>query len=289
MSRDACPCDIDELRTLFLFEKLDDEQLEWLCEHGHIEWFEPGWIAREGEPATLLLRPARGLDRAVAPGRRRRRRDQPHRAARRLRRRVVGLSRRPRRRRPTRARPARSTRVPHVRARRATTSPTLMRNWFPMPLHLLEGLFFGQQNNQRRRRAARAAARPRFAVGRAHPRAEQPGRRGGARDVLAARAGRGHAAEAELIAGGAWDRSQLETLIEAAGARGRAGRQGAGAQPARGVRPRGRADRLVRRPRHRRAATTSRRPSSRPGSTSAGSTRSPRTSTTTCSRAPCAG
>jgi len=27
------PCDIAELRTLFLFEKLDDEQLQWLCEH----------------------------------------------------------------------------------------------------------------------------------------------------------------------------------------------------------------------------------------------------------------
>mgnify|MGYP003693647583 CR=1 FL=1 len=25
------PCDIDELRTLFLFEKLSEEQLLWLC------------------------------------------------------------------------------------------------------------------------------------------------------------------------------------------------------------------------------------------------------------------
>ena len=25
------PCDIDELRSLFLFEKLTSEQLEWLC------------------------------------------------------------------------------------------------------------------------------------------------------------------------------------------------------------------------------------------------------------------
>ena len=33
-------CDIDELRTLFLFEKLDDELLGWLCDHGHVETIE---------------------------------------------------------------------------------------------------------------------------------------------------------------------------------------------------------------------------------------------------------
>ena len=62
------PCDIDELRTLFLFEKLTDEQLDWLCEHGHVELLEPGPVYREGEPgrpastscsrATLALSPA---------------------------------------------------------------------------------------------------------------------------------------------------------------------------------------------------------------------------------------
>ena len=31
------PCDPEELRTLFLFEKLSDEQLEWLCVEGHVE------------------------------------------------------------------------------------------------------------------------------------------------------------------------------------------------------------------------------------------------------------
>src|ERR1051325_10560012 len=47
-------CDVDELRTLFLFEKLTDEQLRWLCERGHIELHEPGFVIREGEPATCL-------------------------------------------------------------------------------------------------------------------------------------------------------------------------------------------------------------------------------------------
>ena len=51
-------CLPDELRTLFLFEALTDEQLETLCDNGHIAAFEPGPICIEGEPGDLLLRPA---------------------------------------------------------------------------------------------------------------------------------------------------------------------------------------------------------------------------------------
>ncbi|QIS23149.1 ATP-binding protein [Nocardia terpenica] len=47
-------CDPDELRTLFLFEKLDDEQLAWLCRDGRVEHFEPGLVFREGDPATCF-------------------------------------------------------------------------------------------------------------------------------------------------------------------------------------------------------------------------------------------
>ncbi|BBX48255.1 ATP-binding protein [Mycobacterium cookii] len=47
-------CDADELRTLFLFEHLSDEQLAMLCADGHIENFEPGPICVEGEPATCF-------------------------------------------------------------------------------------------------------------------------------------------------------------------------------------------------------------------------------------------
>ena len=46
------PCDVDEIRTLFLFEKLNEEQLGRLCREGHVELIEPGWVLREGEPAT---------------------------------------------------------------------------------------------------------------------------------------------------------------------------------------------------------------------------------------------
>jgi signal transduction histidine kinase len=43
-----------ELRTLFLFEALSDEQLEKLCQNGHIALYEPGPICVEGEPATCF-------------------------------------------------------------------------------------------------------------------------------------------------------------------------------------------------------------------------------------------
>ncbi|HEX5145093.1 MAG TPA: ATP-binding protein [Mycobacterium sp.] len=43
-----------ELRTLFLFEALSDEQLEKLCQNGHIAHYEPGPICVEGEPATCF-------------------------------------------------------------------------------------------------------------------------------------------------------------------------------------------------------------------------------------------
>ena len=48
------PCDAAELRTLFLFEHLNDEQLAMLCAGGYIENFEPGPLCVEGEPATCF-------------------------------------------------------------------------------------------------------------------------------------------------------------------------------------------------------------------------------------------
>ncbi len=47
-------CRPDELRTLFLFEALTDEQLDVLCANGHIRHYEPGPLCVEGEPATCF-------------------------------------------------------------------------------------------------------------------------------------------------------------------------------------------------------------------------------------------
>jgi signal transduction histidine kinase len=47
-------CLPDELRTLFLFEALTDDQLQVLCDNGHIAVYEPGPIVTEGDPATCF-------------------------------------------------------------------------------------------------------------------------------------------------------------------------------------------------------------------------------------------
>lgn len=47
-------CLRDELRTLFLFEHLSDEQLNMLCEDGAIKTFPAGPLCVEGEPATCF-------------------------------------------------------------------------------------------------------------------------------------------------------------------------------------------------------------------------------------------
>ena len=47
-------CSPEELRRLFLFEKLTDDQLAWLCRQGHVEQVEPGPLYAEGEPANCL-------------------------------------------------------------------------------------------------------------------------------------------------------------------------------------------------------------------------------------------
>ncbi len=47
-------CLPDELRTLFLFEALSDDQLATLCQNGHIATFEPGPVCTEGDPATCF-------------------------------------------------------------------------------------------------------------------------------------------------------------------------------------------------------------------------------------------
>jgi signal transduction histidine kinase len=47
-------CSVDELRGLFLFEKLTDDQLDWLCREGHVISTEAGVVYTEGEPATCF-------------------------------------------------------------------------------------------------------------------------------------------------------------------------------------------------------------------------------------------
>jgi len=145
MSNDL-PCDVDEIRTLFLFEKLSEEQLGRLCRVGHVETVEPGWVLREGEPALwfyVLLEGSVALFRQVGGD-------------------DVEINRTDERGVYAGAFQAylgdrirqvynNSLRA-NVRSRffvlGADDFAQLMREWFPMALHLLEGLFFGTQSTQ---------------------------------------------------------------------------------------------------------------------------------------------
>ncbi len=139
-------CSIDELRTLFLFEKLTDEQLGWLCQHGRVEVVDQGLAYAEGDPADsfyVLLSGGVALTRRIGPD-------------------EIEVTRS-------------STpgvyggafmaylgdRMPQVyNNSMRVTEPSrffvldaerfaeLMTSWFPMAVHLLEGLFFGTKNAQ---------------------------------------------------------------------------------------------------------------------------------------------
>jgi signal transduction histidine kinase len=143
---DYPPCDIDEIRTLFLFEKLNEEQLYRLCREGHVEEVEPGWVTREGEPAKwfyVLLEGSVALYRLVGTD-------------------DVEITRTDSRGVYAGAFQAylgdriRQVYNNSLRANArsrffvlgADNFAQLMREWFPMALHLLEGLFFGTQSAQ---------------------------------------------------------------------------------------------------------------------------------------------
>ena len=145
-SVETLPCEIDELRTLFLFEKLAEHQLEWLCEHGKVERYEPGWIYREGEPGRcfyVVLDGTIAMSRQVGDD-------------------DVEITRSDQRGVYAGAWSAYlGDRVPQTYAGslRAVTPvrmyvlgandfADMMRDWFPMPVHLLEGLFFGNRSTQ---------------------------------------------------------------------------------------------------------------------------------------------
>ncbi len=140
------PCTADELRGLFLFEKLTADQLDWLCREGGVVLAEPGPVYTEGDPATCLYVLLSGtvvlsrrlgeddveVSRTSAPG-------------------VYGGA----------FTAYLGDRIPQIylnsmrvteRSRffvlDAAKFGQLMNDWFPMAVHLLEGLFFGNKNTQ---------------------------------------------------------------------------------------------------------------------------------------------
>jgi signal transduction histidine kinase len=141
------PCDAAELSTLFLFEKLDGDQLERLCREGRTEQFDPGPVYTEGEPATcfyVLLEGTVVMSRRVGGD-------------------DVEISRTSKRGVYAGAMQAyltdpgdaqykgsmRVTEPSRFFVLPAATFAAILRDWFPMAVHLLEGMFFGSQNAQR--------------------------------------------------------------------------------------------------------------------------------------------
>ncbi|MEU0729617.1 ATP-binding protein [Streptomyces sp. NPDC006140] len=147
MSAQAVPCSPQEIGSLFLFDKLTPEQLGRLCAEGRVERFEPGPVYTEGEPATcfyvmlegtvVLYRRVGGDDvevtrtsqRGVYAG------SMQAYLGDRVRQ-VYNNSMRV-------TEPTRFFVLP------ADTFAEIMQEWFPMAVHLLEGLFFGSKNAQR--------------------------------------------------------------------------------------------------------------------------------------------
>ncbi|WP_043181893.1 ATP-binding protein [Streptomyces sp. NRRL F-5123] len=140
------PCNPEELRSLFLFEHLSDEQLDRLCASGRIESFEPGPVYAEGDPATCFYVLLEGT---VVTSRR------------------VGADDVEVNRTSMRGVYAGAfqaylgDRVPQLYTNSLrVTGPSrffvlaadefagIVREWFPMAVHLLEGLFFGNQTFQ---------------------------------------------------------------------------------------------------------------------------------------------
>jgi signal transduction histidine kinase len=145
---DECvPCDPVELRELFLFERLNDGQLQWLCDRGLVIRREPGYIYREGEPAKffyVLLDGEVALSRRVGPD------DvQINRTSQRGVYAGAWMSYLGDRGPQTYNQSMRAITPCRLFVLRADDFAELMREWFPMAIHLLEGLFFGNQNMQR--------------------------------------------------------------------------------------------------------------------------------------------
>ncbi|GIH14563.1 ATP-binding protein [Rugosimonospora africana] len=146
MAEDGDRLTPDELRTLFLFERLDDEQLDLLADKGRVVNRAAGTpVYVEGEPATcffVLLHGTIALIRRIHGD-------------------DVEVSRTEQRGVYGGATQAFMTSIDQVYAHgmRAITDVEMLelpaetiahavREWFPMALHLLEGLFFGMRNQQ---------------------------------------------------------------------------------------------------------------------------------------------
>jgi signal transduction histidine kinase len=205
-------CNPSELRTLFLFEKLADDQLEKLCQEGHVEVIEPGPVYTEGDPArnlyvliegtVVMSRQVGGDDMEVSRTSQRGVYGGAYMAY--LRDRVPQIYQNS----------LRVTEQSRFYVLGAECFAAIMNEWFPMPVHLLEGLFFG---NQRTREAIgqreRLLALGSLTAGLTHelnnPAAAAVRATASLRERVAGMRGK-----LRLLAAGKYPSADLETLVE---------------------------------------------------------------------------
>ncbi|HEY1915270.1 MAG TPA: ATP-binding protein [Streptosporangiaceae bacterium] len=141
-------CRAEELRALFLFEKLTGDQLTWLCREGQVIVVEPGQVFTEGQPAehlyvllagTVVLSRRIGsedveVNRTSHPGA------------------YAGAFQAYMGDRVAQVynNSLRVTEASRFYRLTADKFAQLMADWFPMAVHLLEGAFFGSRNTQER-------------------------------------------------------------------------------------------------------------------------------------------
>jgi signal transduction histidine kinase len=204
-------CDPDELRSLFLFEKLSDEQLQWLCREGHVITVEPGLVYQQGEPATCFYVMIEGAvvlsQRVGADDIEVNRTDQPGVYA------GAWQAYMGERAPKTYNNTLRAIAPSRFFELDAHTFGQMMHDWFPMALHLLEGLFFGIRNTQAVvGQRERLLALGSLSAGLTHelnnPAAAAVRATASLRERVA-----GMRHKLALIAKGPYDRATLETLI----------------------------------------------------------------------------
>jgi len=205
-------CSPGELRALFLFEKLTDAQLDWLCQRGRVEDIPAGPVYAEGDPATcfyVLLEGTVVLSRRVGA-------DDIE----------VGRTSQP----GVYAGAWQAylgDRVPQVyNSSLRVTEPSrffvldaavfagMIAEWFPMAVHLLEGAFFGTRNllemtGQRERLLALGSLSAGLTHELNNPAAAAVRATAALRERIA-----GTRHKLGTIASGTWDRTALETLIK---------------------------------------------------------------------------
>ncbi|WP_438828017.1 ATP-binding protein [Streptomyces tropicalis] len=140
------PCSPKEIGSLFLFEKLSPEQLGRLCSEGRVERFEAGPVYAEGDPATCFYVLVEGtvvLSRRVGGDDVEVTRTSQRGAYAGAMQAYLG----------DRVRQAYNNSLRVTEPTRffvlpADTFADIMQEWFPMAVHLLEGLFFGAKSAQ---------------------------------------------------------------------------------------------------------------------------------------------